>query len=106
MIIRMLAVASLVVAAAACADDSDFSDRDPSQANDVENPATQQTDNQTQSQAEGLVLKPNRLQCQADGPCSPSCDQGLVIDLHVPSGNCVTFDCSWNNSPDVGGCHP
>jgi hypothetical protein len=106
MLIRMLAVASLVVAAAACADDSELSDRDPSQADDVINPATQTDSDSQPTQAEGLVLMPNSVKCQSDGPCSAACSQQLVVDLHVPSGNCITFDCSWNGTPDVGGCHP
>jgi len=106
MLIRMLAVASLVVAAAACADDSELSDRDPSQADDVVNPATQTNPTDQPSQAEGLVMAPNRARCASDGPCSPACDQGMLVDIHVPEGNCVVFDCSWNGTPDVGGCHP
>lgn len=104
MLIRMIAVASLV--AAACADDGS-KDGDPSQANDVENPQVQDQPPGDSPAPEGLVLLNRRAQCMSDGPCSPSCDTATVVDVHVPSGQCVVFDCSMaGGGPDVGGCHP
>ena len=107
MLIRMLAVASLVVAAACAADDP--SDGDPSQSNDVQNPnvADQPPEGSTVP-AEGLVLNTRRTECASDGPCSPACaTNDEVIDIHVPNGQCVTFDCTAEGAGiDVGGCHP
>ena len=104
MLIRMLAVASIAVVAA-CADG--MNDPDPSETSDVDNPTVStQPPEGSMDQAEGLVLAPNRARCLSDGPCSPQCDQGMITDIHVPTGACVVFDCSWNGTPDVGGCHP
>ncbi len=105
MLIRMLAVASLVVAAA-CADDAS-KDGDPSQTNDVENPVVPDQPPAGSAAPEGLVLQTRRVQCMSDGPCSAACDNATVVDVHVPSGQCIVFDCTLaGGGPDVGGCHP
>ncbi|MBL9017280.1 MAG: hypothetical protein JNL83_24040 [Myxococcales bacterium] len=102
----MLAVASLV-AAAACADDVTNAG-DPSQVNDVENPQVADEAPDGSVAPEGLVLNTRRAECASDGPCSPACaTNAMVIDLHVPTGQCITFDCTAEaGGPDVGGCHP
>ncbi|MBA3460402.1 MAG: hypothetical protein H0T46_10605 [Deltaproteobacteria bacterium] len=100
----MLAVASIAVVAA-CADG--VNDTDPSETSDVDNPAVAtQPPEGSKAEAEGLVLAPNPVRCASDGPCSSACDPGMITSIHIPSGSCVVFDCSWNGSPDVGGCHP
>jgi hypothetical protein len=53
------------------------------------------------------IMAGTDAQCMSDGPCSPACTGGMVINLHVPTGQCMTFDCSVSGGPsDVGGCHP
>jgi hypothetical protein len=104
MLIRMLAVASLV-AAAACADDGS-KDGDPSQVNDVENPEVPDQAPAGSPAPDGIVLLDRRVECFNDGPCSPACAD-MVVDVHVPSGQCIVFDCTGQGGePDVGGCHP
>ena len=105
MLIRTLAVASLVVAVACAADGS--KDGDPSQVNDVENPEVPDRPPADSPAPEGLVMQTRRAQCMSDGPCSAACDNAMVVDVHVPSGQCIVFDCSLEGGgPDVGGCHP
>ena len=106
MLIRTLAVASLLVAAA-CADDGSKTG-DPSQENDVKNPETADKPPEGSPSPEGILLLNRRVQCMNDGPCSPSCaTNSEVIDVHVPNGQCITFDCTGQGGgPDVGGCHP
>jgi hypothetical protein len=106
MLIRMLAVASSLVAAACAADGSKAGD--PSQANDVENPEVGDQPPPESPAPEGLVLNNRRAECASDGPCSPACaTNDEVIDIHVPNGQCITFDCTSDaGGTDVGGCHP
>ena len=105
MSIRTLAVASLLVAAA-CADEGSKTG-DPSQVNDVENPEIPDQPPPGSPTTEGLVMQTRRVQCMSDGPCSAACDDAMVVDIHVPSGQCIVFDCRLaSGGPDVGGCHP
>ncbi|CAN5757714.1 hypothetical protein BH11MYX3_BH11MYX3_28590 [soil metagenome] len=98
-----------LLGAAACAGDTGS---DPSPTDDpgqVVNPnASDQPAGLPQpAEPEGIVLGQMRTVCASDGPCSPACVGGMVIDIHVPEGNCVTFDCSSVGGPtNVGGCHP
>src|SRR3954463_4211341 len=96
-----------LVGAAACADEtSDRADLPDPGGPDIQNPKTD--DEPVPDAVQGLVVGPNRLQCASDGPCSPACDQSMIIDIHVPEGNCVFFDCSPGpkNGTQVGGCPP
>jgi len=102
--LKILLCASLF-GAAACADDP-TSDRSPP-VGGVTDPRVSNPEGGNGDAPNVQALAAQEAQCLSDGPCSPACSAGMVIDLHVPEGNCVTFDCSGEGgSSDLGGCHP
>jgi hypothetical protein len=96
-----------LVGTAACAADPAS---DPSATDDpgaVGNPTTSSPNGDGSQDVQSFVLMGAEAQCLSDGPCSPACSAGMVINLHVPQGDCVFFDCAGDGSGlDVGGCHP
>ncbi len=85
-----------LLAAAACAGDMGYESSATDDPGQVVNPkASDQPEGLTQpAEPEGIVLGPMRTVFASDGPCRRACVGGMVIDIHVPKGNCVTFDCS------------
>lgn len=103
--LKILLCVSLL-GAGACADDP-ASDRTYVEPGSVSDPNTPATPGDDPDVPQVQAIMGNEAQCLSDGPCSPACAGNMPIDIHVPTGECVYFDCSGEGGPsDVGGCHP
>ncbi|MBA3460403.1 MAG: hypothetical protein H0T46_10610 [Deltaproteobacteria bacterium] len=98
-IIRLFS--ALVLTTAACASDDNIVELDPNvpeSAADTEAP--------TQIQFVPDQEPVDVAACQANGPCSAACDDALILELFVPEGTCVVFDCTLDGGTTrVGGCN-
>ncbi len=103
MLIRILAVAAVLGASACVADDGPVIEPSP----DGFDPATEAPEYQDFVGELSAVVPPDRLLCQANGPCSPECDSALILELFVPPNACVVFTCTIDGESVLrGGCNP
>ena len=103
-IIRLFAAMTLATAACATSDDGERPDNiDPSLPESAGD-----TEAETSGQAVTAIGADatDRASCQANGPCSAACDDALILELFVPEGTCVVFDCTLDGGTTrVGGCN-
>jgi hypothetical protein len=102
MYIRILLFAAMSLGTAACAtSDEAGRDVDPNVPESAED-----TEAGTQIQFVTAGAPADRASCQANGPCSSACDDALIIELFVPEGTCVVYDCTLDGGTTrVGGCN-